>query len=303
MVQATPHQDTQLVSNDVQLVEAVVPAGSPLEGHTLKETDFQERTGLNVLAISKNGEVQPGRLTEAQLEVGDTLLIQGHDRDLDRIRRTRELILLDLLVTPPIGRGAMLTILTLAVVLTAGFFGWMPLSVAVIGGALFLLVTKCVPAKDLYQMLDVQALVLIGGMLALGQGFRVSGLDQRMAQELRTLGDTTGSHYFMVAALLLGASVLTQVTTHIAAATIMTPVALSIAEEMAVDDRAFVIAVITGTSCAFLSPVAHPANAMVVGPGDYKYRDFIKIGAPLLVLVFAVAVFLIPAMFPLKALH
>ncbi len=299
LVPSAKVDDAELVSGDVSLVEAVVPSRSPLDGHTLRETDFVERTGLNVLAISKHGRVQPSRIPDDVLEVGDSLLIQGHDRDLDRIRRTRELILLDQLETPPIGRGAMISIVTLVAVLVIGFFGWMPLSVAVMGGALLLLITNSVPAKDLYSVMDIQALVLIGGMLSLGQGFRVSGLDQQFAARLSELGGTNSSPYFMVAAILLGSSILTQVTTHIAAATIMTPVALSIAEEMGVNDRAFIMAVITGASFAFLSPVAHPANAMVVGPGDYKYRDFIRVGGPLLVLLLIVAVFLIPALFPL----
>jgi di/tricarboxylate transporter len=291
-------EDTQLFSADVQLLEAVVPAGSSLDGRTLKEVDFGARTGLNILAVSKHGAVQPGRLSEATLEVGDSLLLQGHDRDLDRIRRSRELILLGALESPPIGRGALIGILTLVAVLTIAFFEWMPLSVAAVSGALVLLLTKCLPGKDAYQHIDWQALILIGGMLALGQAFRVSGLDQDLTAKLRDLGGVMGSPRLMIALLMLATAVLTQVTTHIAAATIMTPVALTFAEQLDFDDRAFLMAVLTGASLAFMSPVAHQANAMVVGPGDYKYRDFLKVGTPLVVLLFSVAIFLIPLLFP-----
>lgn len=295
--------DTQIYSGDVQLVEAVVPASSSLHGRTLKETDFGARTGLNVLAISKHGAVQPGRISEEHIEVGDTLLIQGHDRDIERMRRSRELLILGELETPPIGRGALISILTLVAVLVVAFFGWMPLSVAAVSGALVLLLTKCLPDKDAYQHFDWQALILIGGMLALGQAFRVSRLDQDLADRLRDLGGVFSSPKVMIAALLVATAVLTQVTTHIAAATIMTPVALSFSEQLGIDDRAFLMAVLTGASLAFMSPVAHQANAMVVGPGDYRYRDFLKVGTPLTLLLFAVAVVLIPILFPVSAIH
>ncbi len=167
-------------------------------------------------------------------------------------------------------------------------------------GALALVFTGSLPAKDLYRSMDWSALVLIGGMLSLGKAFQVTRLDQDLAQRLGEFAGSGESPYLMIAALMAAAAILTQVTTHIAAAVIMTPVALSFADQLAVDDRAFVMAVLTGASLAFMSPVAHQANAMVVGPGDYKYRDFLKVGTPLLVLLFAVATFLIPWMFPLQ---
>lgn len=302
LVSSAKMKDTQIVAGDVQLVEAVVPAGSDLQGRTLAGVDFPERTGTNVLALSKHGEVHPGRISETPLEVGDTLLIQGHDRDIDRIRRSRELLILGELESQPIGRGGLISLLTLAGVLIVAFLGWMPLSVTALTGALVLFITRSVPGKDIYQHVDAQALILIGGMLALGQAFRVSGLDHDLTEELRSVGGLFASPRLLIVALMLATAVLTQVTTHIAAATIMTPIALSFAEELAIDDRAFVMAVITGASLAFMSPVAHQANAMVVGPGDYRYRDFLRVGTPLTVLLFICASFLIPLMFGVRPL-
>ena len=302
LVSTAKMADTQIVAGDVQLVEAVVPAGSDLQGRTLAGVDFPERTGVNVLAISKHGEVHPGRISETQLEVGDTLLIQGHDRDIDRIRRSRELLILGELETQPIGRGGMISLLTLAGVLLVAFLGWMPLSVTALTGALVLFLTRSVPGKDIYQHVDAQALILIGGMLALGQAFSVSGLDHDLTEELRNFGGLFASPRLLIVVLMLATAVLTQVTTHIAAATIMTPIALSFADELAIDDRAFVMAVITGASLAFMSPVAHQANAMVVGPGDYRYRDFLRVGTPLTLLLFACASFLIPLLFGVRPL-
>jgi di/tricarboxylate transporter len=299
VVDSAALEDTQIFSDDVQLLEAVVPANSDLCGRTIKGAEFQARTGLNVLAISKHGAVNPGRINEAVLEVGDTLLIQGHTRDIDRVRISRELLTLGELEPERIGRGAMLSIATLFVVLVIAFFGWMPLSVVAVSGALFLLITNCVPGKDIYNHIDWQALILIGGMLSLGHAFQVSRLDSDITDKLQELHGFFGSPRMMIALLMLVTIVLTQVTTHIAAAAIMTPVALAFAERMGVHDRAFIMAVLTGSSLAYMSPVAHQANAMVVGPGDYKYRHFLRVGTPLVILQFAVAIYLIPLMFPL----
>lgn len=293
--------DTQLYSGDVQLVEAVVPAGSTLAGRNLKDADFGARTGLNVLAISKHGALQPGRLSEVRVEVGDTLLVQGHDRDIERIQKTREVLTLAQLETPPIGRGAWISVLTLLAVLLVVSLDLLALPVAAVMGALVVILTRCIPGKDIYHHLDWQALLLIGGMLALGQAFRVSRLDQELIRLMRELGGLMESPHMMVAVLLVSTAMLTQVSTHIAAATIMTPVALSFSEQLGIDDRAFIMAIITGASLAFMSPVAHPANAMVVGPGDYRYRDFLRVGAPLALLLFSAAIVLIPILFPMQS--
>lgn len=291
--------DTQIFSGDVQLIEAVIPANSPLAGRTIKDSDFAERTGLNVLAISKHGALQPGRIMDTELEVGDTLLIQGHDRDIDRARRGRELLTLGELDTEQIGRGALISISTLLAVLTIAAFGWMPLSVVTVAGALFLVATNCVPGKDVYRHMDWQALILIGGMLSLGHGFRESGLDRMLTDYMMNMEGIFQSPRLMIGLIMLVSIILTQVTTHIAAAAIMTPVALSFAERMGINDRYLVMAVLSGCSFAFMSPVAHQANAMVVGPGDYKYRDFLKVGTPLVLLMTVAAIILIPIMFPI----
>jgi di/tricarboxylate transporter len=163
-----------------------------------------------------------------------------------------------------------------------------------------LFLSNAVLTRDVYAHLDLRALLLIGGMLALGKAFQASGLDHELTVRLQQLGGAFGSPRVLVAALLFATALLTQVTTHIAAATIMTPIALSFAGELGIDERAFVMAVVTGASLAFMSPVAHQANAMVVGPGDYRYRDFLRVGTPLSLLLFAAAWLLIPLMFGLE---
>jgi len=291
--------DTQLHSDDVRLVEAVVPAGSPLAGQSLDDADFAQRTGLNVLAVTQSGSIESGSFMRKPLDVGDALLIQGHDRDIERTRDSREVLILDEHEVRTPGRTAALSVLVLLVVLIAGFLQWMPLSIAAVGGAIVLVIAGAVPAKEVYREIDWQTLMLIGGMLALGEAFQTSGLADSLAGRFEALAPQLDSDLLILGSLILATAALTQVTTHIAAAVIMAPVALSIAERMGVDHRPLTMAVLTGASLAFMSPVAHQANAMVMGPGGYRYRDYLRVGTPLTVLMFIAACIALPLLWPL----
>lgn len=293
----------RLAEDDVRVVETVVPAGSSLVGSTLREADFGSRTGLNVLAISQGGEAREfGRLADQRLGVGDTLLVQGHARDLERARREREVLVLDAIELRPIGARAWLGVFLLAVVLLVSALGWLPISVAAMGGALALLVLGCVRTSDLRATIDFSALLLIGGMLALGTAFRETGLAGAVGRHVSEFVQGTESPRLMIGAFLLATAVLTQLATHIASAVIMAEVALGAASQMGVDARPFLVAVLAGSSLAFLSPVAHQANAMVVGPGGYRFRDFLRAGAPLTMGLFVLAIVLIPWLWPLVPL-
>ena len=290
---------TRLQSDDVVLVESVVPAGSPLLDKSLAETSFRDRTGVNVLAISHAGVVQPGKLAERRLEIGDALLLQGHSRDVERLRESRELLVLGELDPPKFGRGAVITLSVLAGVLLSAALGWLPLSVAALGGAVALVLTGCVRAHDAQRAVDYSVLILVGGMLALGTAFEKYGLGGEVAERLLALSGEAQSPRMVLGLLAAGTVLLTQLTTNVTAGVLMTPVALQAASQLGVDDRAFVMAVVAGASLAFMSPVAHQANTMVVGPGDYKFTDFLRVGTPLTLLMIAVVVTVLPWLWPL----
>lgn len=285
-----------LTGGDVVLVEAVIPAGSPLADTRLKDVDFAATTGLNVLGIYNQGQRHRTRLGRVPLVVGDALLIQGHPPDIDRMRRSRDLLILDEVRTPLKGRGTTITLaLLLAVVLLAAFT---PLHISAAGllGVMGLLATRTVSAAEVRGNIDFAVLVLIGGMMALGTAFQNTGLAEGIANRI---SDLTLGPYLLLGLLLVTTMALTQVMNYVAAALIMTPVALDIAARLdEVSERALLMAVITGASLAFMTPVAHQCNAMVIGPGDYRYKDFVKVGAPLTVLLVLVSLGLIPIFWP-----
>lgn len=291
----------RLDSGDVQLVEAVVPAASDLVGRTLAESDFRATTGLNVLAIAQHARVLPSKLREARLDVGDTLLLQGHQRDIDRMGQSRRLLLLGEVERPALGRGALITIALLGAVLAVAALGWLSLSVAALAGAIGLVLAGAVRPDEARAAVDWSVLFLVGAMLALGVAFESSGLADHVVQGLLGLGSAVTGERALIA-LMLGATVLlTQLTTNVTAGIIMAQVALQVGAELAYDPRALVMAVIAGASMAFMSPVAHQANTMVVGPGDYRFKDFLRVGTPLTILMFAVLIAILPLLWPLTS--
>lgn len=290
----------RLDSADVSLVEVVLPPESRLVGSTLAEADFQASTGLNVLAFSREGEVRTKRLSDRRLATGDTLLVQGHQRDLERVARQRELLVLGEINPPAQGRGAMITVALLAAVLLFAALNWLPLSVAALAGAMALIGTRCLTIKEAYQSLDPVVLVLVGGMLAMGEAFNEWRLGEDIALHLRSLGDFATNPYVLLAMILVISTILAQLATHIAAAVIMAEVAARLAQQLEFSDRPFLMAVLTGCSCSFMSPVAHPANTMIMGAGDYRYKDFLRVGTPLTIVISVMAWFVLPILWPFQ---
>ncbi len=291
--------DTMLVSDDVQLVEAVVPAGSSLVGQTLAESEFRARSGLHVLAISKHGQVVVQKIGRTRLDVGDVLLVQGHRPDVERARREREVLVLGEHEQTRIGPKAWVTVGLLVAVMTLAGTGVLTLGVAALAGALGLVLTGCVPTREVYGAVDWVVLILIGGMLALGKAFDKHELGAALAHWVTSIDYLASHPRLLMVGLCVLAVTLAQAATSVGTAVLLAPVALSFASELGVSDRAFLMAVLCGTNCAFLSPVANAANAMVVGPGGYRLRDFLRAGLPLTVLIVLLASVLIPVFWPL----
>ena len=288
---------TRLYSDDVRLVESVIPAGSRFLGQTLTTSEFRTQSGLNVMAISKHGEVQLQRLQETELEVGDTLLVQGHARDIERARSGRQLIMLDEVESKAGGRS-WTAALILAAVLGAAALDLAGLGILALAGALLLVLAKQVRPDEIYRVVDWPVLIMIGGMLALGSAFEKWQLSDGLATWITGLGEEGVSPYGLLVVLLVATTLLTQVLNHVTTAVIMTDVAIQLATHSGVEARPFLMAVVTGSSLCFLSPVAHQAGAMVMGPGGYSYRDFVRAGTPLAVVCIGVAAVAIPLLWP-----
>jgi di/tricarboxylate transporter len=215
------------------------------------------------------------------------------------VRKSRELLVLDEISIQPIKRGAYLTIALLAAVLVVAALGILDLAVAALAGAVALVFVGAVKPEEARKSIDWPVLVLTGGMLSLGRAFDRHGLGEALAAWIARLGDGGLRPELLAVALLAATIALTQVMNNVGTAAIMTPIALSFAAEHGVSDRPLLMAVVLGGSFSFLSPVAHQVNAMVMGPGDYRYVDFLKVGFPLTVGLGVLAAVLLPVFWPL----
>ena len=290
--------DSHLYSDDVSLVEAVVPAGSALVGESLVSYQFRTKTRLNVLALSKHGELQQGRIHKTPLAVGDILLLQGHRADIDRVASGRQVIVLDEVRTPK-GNGAAITIVTLALVLALAMLTSLPISVLGMAGAVALVLFRAVRVEDVPKIINWDVIFLIGGMLALGRAFTTYELHVEVARWMTHLSSSGMSPKALLLVLLVASVLMTQVLNHISTGVIMAPIAIQVAAQTGMPERPYLMAVIAGSAFTFLSPIAHQANAMVLGPGGYRYKDFLKAGSLLSLVLVVISYFLLPLLWPL----
>lgn len=288
-----------LFANNSELAEVALSPHSALFGKSLAELRFRDRYGLNVLAIWHEGSPRRSYLTQYRLTFGDALLVQGPPDRLSILSREPGYVVLTRLPEIPEGRQrAIVAVLILLAFLIIIGFDWLPVSLAALLGAIAVVVTGCQTAEQAHASIRWQILLLVGGMLPLATALERTGAMQLLNGFMPTLLLTWGAQGLLLAAFLLTVG-LTQMTSSAAAALIMGPLAISAAVQTGINPMALAMAVAIGTSTAFLSPVAHPANLLVMGPGGYQFRDYSRLGAPMVLLAAVGVMVLIPLVYPL----
>ncbi len=292
--------DLERPREDVRVAETLLPPQSGLAGRTLEESRFRETYGLTVLAIYRHGQSLHDRLAEVRLAAGDLLLVQGSPERLSSLRRHHDLWLLEE-VAPALFRTrkgvAMVALFAGAVLATA--LGLAPLSVCFLGAAVLAVALRAIAAHDAYEFIDWRLIIMIGGMTAFGTALEKTGAAQFLANgivgALAPAGPVVILAGFFVLVVLL-----TQPMSNAAAALVVLPVAMRAAEALGADPRSFAIGIMIAASVSFVTPF-EPACILVYGPGKYRFRDFLKTGLPLTVILLAVALVLVPALWPLRA--
>ena len=292
-------QYEDMESDSVGLLEVAISPQSSLPGKTLREIHFREKYGLSVLAIWRGGTTRRSGLRDRKLRFGDALLIFG-SRDRLRLLATEPdfIVLREEAQIParlkkaPIAAGLML-----AVVAAVGL-GIMPIAVAaIIGGALMVL-SGSLRMDEAYRAIEWKAVFLIAGMLPLGIAMQTSGTAQFLASEMVRLLQPYGSQA-LIAGLFLLTVFASQVMPNAVVTVLLTPIALTTADSLGLSPYALAMVVAVAASSSFLSPVGHPANILVMGPGGYKFTDYIKAGFPLVVIILLLTVFVLPVFWPL----
>ncbi len=286
------HPDA-LESDDVQIVEAIVTPGSHMTEQTAISMKLRSNFGVNLLAIARLGHRLQSRLGHTPFAVGDILLLQGRQATFRETLAALECLPLaerGIRFVKPKRIVLALAIFALAMATTA--LGLAPVQVAFVAAALVMVVAGLVPLKEIYDSVDWPVIILLAAMFPLGHALESTGGAQLIADQMLRLAEVV-SPVTMLAALMVGTMLLSNVVNNAAAAVLMAPIAINLATGMAVSVDPLLMAVVVGASCAFLTPVGHQSNALVMVPGGYRFGDYWRLGLPLSIVVVLVAVPLI----------
>jgi di/tricarboxylate transporter len=291
--------DPQLRSEDLILVEALLLPGSPLIGRRLGTYRFRERHGLQVLALHRQGETLREKLSRVRLRLGDALLIQGHPARIAEMEETNVLrVVQPLDEDRPRTRHARVAILIFAGAIAAAALNVLTLPVAFLLGALLVFVTRCITPEEAYREIEWRVLILIGSMLALGTAMEATGTAEFLAGRIVEVAGEANPFWLLTGFFALTV-VLTQPMSNQAAAIVILPLAIRTAIQSDLSPRTFAMMIAVAASTSYLTPL-EPACLMVYGPGRYRFFDFLRVGAPLTVLIYLIAIFLVPLVWPLS---
>jgi di/tricarboxylate transporter len=290
-------------AQDLGMIEAIVPAESSLLGKSLLQARVRGDLGLTAIGLRRGNQVIGEGLLEERLRVGDTLLLTGFWRDIRNLQRDgHELVPLNMPVelddVLPAHHRAPQALAILALVVVLMVSGLVPNLHAVLLGCLLLGAFKCIDMNSAYRSINWQSLVLIVGMMPFSLALqRTGGVDLAAEALLAAFGES--SPRMLLAAIFVITAGLGMFISNTATAILMAPVAIAVAKYLEVSPLPFALIVAVAASTAFMTPVSSPVNTLVVGPGNYRFSDFIRIGVPFSLVVLVTSVLLVPILLPL----
>ncbi len=295
-----PHMDLDNIDNsNLEIFEAILAHYSTMVGQNLRELQFRERYGFTVLAIRRHGELITKRLRDISLKFGDDFLLQGTRDRLPVLQEGNDFLTLEPIKIPqdhrkrmPIAIGLMLLVIGLVL------FAKLDIAIAMVIGAVGMVLTRCLTMDEAYQNIDWRTVFLVAGMLPLGMAMETSGTARYIADLF--LGMTGGlDPLAALAGMYILAALVTQPMSNAAAMVLVVPIALDTALELGANHLTFTLAVVIGAATSFLTPVGHKANVLVFGPGGYKFFDFTRVGFLLTIFLFIATMIALPILFPL----
>jgi di/tricarboxylate transporter len=280
------------------LVELVVLPGARLAGRSATDIALRSRYGVNLLALSREGRRTRGRLRSAPLLPGDVLLMQGEAEAIAGFAADYGCVPLaerSLVIPDPRRRGLAVALMLGAVAAAAS--GLVPPAIAFAAAVLGAMATDVVPPRAVYGAIDWPVIVLLGALMPVADAVASTGLAARIAETLLAAA-ARGDAAVALAVLLVVTMTLSDVVNNTATAAVMCPIALGAARALGVSADPFLMAVAIGSSCAFLTPIGHQNNTLILGPGGFRFGDYWRLGLPLEVVVVAVSLPLILAVWP-----
>jgi di/tricarboxylate transporter len=276
-----------------RIAEVVMLPGSSLVGRTIKGLGLRERYQIQILAVNHGGAIRHARIGRLTLHIGDVLLLKLPQKNLNLLEQERMFRVLDIVETPMSNRRPIfLSSMFFVGALLLAVLEIVPIAVAVMVGALLSFLTRCISPEEAYRRIEWKTLILIGSMLAFGKAMQTTGTADFLAQWIVQLPGIENP-IWMLTLFFLVAMILTQPMSNQAAAAVLIPIAIQTALLLGFNPRPFAIMIAVAASASFITPL-EPACVLVYSAGRYRFMDFIRVGGLLTVIVYAIAITLIP---------
>ena len=286
--------DESVTSEDYRLVEAIISINATIDNKTLQEIGFREKYGTTVLAIRHQGKLLRGKISDTKLRGGDTLLIEAHKDRIASLKLDEDFIVVSETETVKFRRDKVfIALLIVAGVILSVSLGGIPIVVASVVGAVLLVLFRCLLLDEVYQAIDWKIIFLLAGVLSLGTALEKTGAAQMVSSTILSSVGHFGP-VMLVSAFYLLTLILTEMISNNASAALLAPIAIATAVTLDVSPIPFLVAVTFAASASFMTPVGYQTNTMIYGPGQYKFFDFVKVGAPLNIILWITASILIP---------
>ena len=287
------------VRNEFMLAEAVVAPGSRFAGRTIEASRIRATFGTMVLGVQRRSAMSRGLMRQTRLEPGDTLLVGGLPNDIEALRASRELLLLERsMAEVPLRDKARRAILIFAVIIIAASTGMVPIVAAALMGAYGVIVSGCLSIRQAANSFDRQIFMMVGASLAAAVAMERTGGAHFIAQSVVNAMDGQSPNVIL-SVLFLVTAILTNVLSNNATAVLFTPIAIGIAKSLNVPVEPFIVCIIFAANCSFATPVGYQTNLLVLGPGRYRFSDYLKSGIPLLLLMWVVFTLFAPVWYGL----
>ncbi|QMV62341.1 SLC13 family permease [Pseudomonas berkeleyensis] len=298
-----PHSYYSVHAHELGLAEVAMPPESQLIGKTIQELGFRSQHKLNVVGLRRHGQALEGVLVDERLKASDTLLVAGEWKAIRRLQGlSRDFLVLSLPAevdeVAPAARKAPYALLSLAVMIVLMVSGLVSNVLAALIACLLMGAFRCIDLDSAYRSIHWPTLILIVGMLPFAQALQqTGGIDLAVHGLVALLGDA--GPYAILASLFAATALIGLFISNTATAVLMGPVAIATAQTLGVSPYPFALTVALAASAAFMTPISSPVNTLVLGPGQYRFSDFVRVGVPFTILVMIVSVLLVPLIFPL----
>jgi di/tricarboxylate transporter len=289
----------KLLSKDAGVVEVILSPGTTLAGKTIRQLKFREKFGLNIVALWRKDQAHRSNLRDMDIRFGDALLLLGPLKDLQMLADEPDFIVLTQKVQEKLRWEKMkLSLAIMFVVLFPVFSGWVPIYIAAVMGAALMVLSGCLTMEEAYRQIEWKAVFLIAGMLPLG-----TALDRTGAAALIAASVVSAVGPYGPAAVMFGLIALTFIVNCFvpppALVVLMAPVALNTAANMGLSPHSLLMAISIAAASSFTTPISHPANILMMGPGGYRFVDYVKVGGLLSIVTLVILMLVLPIFWPL----